>query len=219
MPSQSRLLVSELSGFLGTHSGIGWALLGTMIFFSSLAFSAMNKAMSVIFAHRAASHRRRFLVSALLPYLFAIVLGLGLLAVAILATGLQVIGQETFLAWGHSWSLSGISGALLYLLGFACETAFLTSIYWVMPAGGLPLRRALIGGLTAAILWELIRHLLVWYLTTLSQARAIPDRQDAAGGSRTSPVRTRSNGSRAGTARPSRSRSYARRSPCRRAAR
>jgi uncharacterized BrkB/YihY/UPF0761 family membrane protein len=38
-----------------------------------------------------------------------------------------------------------------------------------MPVGRLSLRHALIGGVTAALLWELTRHVLVWYFTTLSQ--------------------------------------------------
>ncbi len=45
---------------------------------------------------------------------------------------------------------------------------FLTSLYVVMPVGRLALRRALAGGLTAAVLWELGRDLLVWYFSHLS---------------------------------------------------
>ena len=33
----------------------------------------------------------------------------------------------------------------------------------VMPVGQLSLRHALIGGITATLLWEVTRHLLVWY--------------------------------------------------------
>ena len=38
-----------------------------------------------------------------------------------------------------------------------------------MPVGRLSLPHALIGGVTAAALWEVSRHALVWYFTTLSQ--------------------------------------------------
>ena len=58
---------------------------------------------------------------------------------------------------------------LLYLLGVAGEIFVLTSIYLVMPVGRLSLRHALIGGVTAALLWEISRHVLVWYFATLSQ--------------------------------------------------
>src|SRR5205814_628858 len=49
----------------------------------------------------------------------------------------------------------------------------LTSIYMVMPVGRLKLRHALIGGITAALLWELTRHILVWYFATLSQVNVV----------------------------------------------
>ncbi|MGD8616104.1 MAG: YhjD/YihY/BrkB family envelope integrity protein, partial [Gammaproteobacteria bacterium] len=57
---------------------------------------------------------------------------------------------------------------LIYLLGIIGETLLLTSLYLVMPVGRLALRHALIGGVTAVLLWELTRHLLVWYFSTLS---------------------------------------------------
>ena len=72
-------------------------------------------------------------------------------------------------AHSRNWSLGRVSGVLLYLLGFGGEIFVLTSIYLVMPVGRLSLRHALIGGVTAALLWELTRHALVWYFATLSQ--------------------------------------------------
>jgi uncharacterized BrkB/YihY/UPF0761 family membrane protein len=38
-----------------------------------------------------------------------------------------------------------------------------------MPVGRLSVRHALIGGATAGLLWELTRHLLLWYFETLSR--------------------------------------------------
>jgi hypothetical protein len=70
---------------------------------------------------------------------------------------------------GRNWSLGGVFGVLLYLLGFGGEIFVITSVYLVMPVGRLSLRHALIGGVTAALLWELTRHVLVWYFATLSQ--------------------------------------------------
>ena len=42
-----------------------------------------------------------------------------------------------------------------------------------MPVGRLSLSHALIGGVTAALLWECARHILVWYFTTLSQVNVV----------------------------------------------
>ena len=74
---------------------------------------------------------------------------------------------------GYSWSLSGFSGVLLYLLGLVGEIFLLTSVYLVMPVGKLRLRHALIGGVTAALLWEVTRHVLLWYFGTLSQVGVV----------------------------------------------
>ena len=169
VPGQSQLIVAELTNFLDHRGVIGWLLLATMIFFSSLAFTVLENAMSVIFIHRVAIRRRHFLVSALLPYCYILFLGLGVLLVTLVSGSLQAMGQESIDFLGRNWSLGGVSGVLLYLLGFGGEIFVVTSVYLVMPVGRLSLRHALIGGLTAALLWELTRHVLVWYFATLSQ--------------------------------------------------
>ncbi len=173
MPGQSGAIVGELSSFLAHREVIGWVLLGTMLFFSSLAFTVLEKAMSVIFLHRFAVRRRHFLVSALLPYVYILFLGFGLLVVTLVAGGLQAMGERSVLFLGREWSLEGFSGLLLYLLGLAGEIFVLTSVYMVMPVGKLSWRHALIGGATAALLWEATRHLLVWYFGTLSQVSVV----------------------------------------------
>jgi membrane protein len=169
IPGQSKLIVAELTNFLDHRDVIGWVLLATMLFFSSLAFTVLESAMSVIFIHRVAIRRRRFLVSALLPYCYILFLGLGVLLVTFVSGGLQGMGQESVEFLGRHWSIGGVSGVLLYLLGFIGEIFLITSVYLVMPVGRLSLRHALIGGVTAALLWELTRHVLVWYFATLSQ--------------------------------------------------
>jgi YihY family inner membrane protein len=173
MPGQSQAIVDELSNFLEHRDVIGWVLFVTMLFFSSLAFTVLENAMSVIFLHRVAVRRRRFIVSAMLPYIYILCLGFGLLIVTLVAGSLQAIGEESVNLFGRDWSLSGVSGLLLYLLGLAGEIFVLTSVYMVMPVGRLHWRHALIGGVTAALLWEITRHLLVWYFSTLSQVNVV----------------------------------------------
>jgi membrane protein len=173
IPGQSKAIVAELSNFLLHRDVTGWLLLVTMLFFSSLAFTVLENAMSVIFHHRVVDRGRHFLVSALLPYCYIFVLGVGLLLVTVVSGGLQVLGQESIRLFGREWSLGGFSGLLLYLVGLAGEICLLTSIYMVMPVGNLSLRHALIGGVTAALLWEITRHVLVWYFATLSQVNVV----------------------------------------------
>jgi membrane protein len=173
MPGQSGAIVGELDYFMAHRDVIGWVLLASMIFFSSLAFTVLENAMSVIFHHRVAIHRRHFLISALLPYAYVLCLGLGLLLVTLVAGSLQAMGQRQVDFLGHVWSLDGVSGTLLYLLGFAGEVFILASVYLVMPVGRMTLKHALIGALVAALLWELSRHALLWYFDTLSQISTV----------------------------------------------
>jgi membrane protein len=172
-PGQAGPLVNELRGFISHREVIGWTLAVTLIFFSSLAFSVLENAMSVIFYHRVLATRRPFVVSVLIPYLYILFLGVGLLIVTLVAGALQSLGLETLDVLGRDWSLSAVSRALLYLIGLGGEVLVLTSIYFVMPVGRLSWRHALIGGVSATVLWEISRHVLVWYLATLSQVQMV----------------------------------------------
>jgi len=173
VPGQSASMVAEVAHFLDTRDLITWVLVATMVFFSSLAFTVLENAMSVIFVHRVAVRRRHYLISALLPYCYVLALGFGVMIVTLVAGALQVIGSEYIQLFGWRWSLHGVSGVLLYLLGLAGEILVLTSIYMVMPVGRLSLSHALVGGVTAALLWEIARHVLVWYFTTLSKVNLV----------------------------------------------
>lgn len=168
-PGEAKPVIVELEAFIVHREVLGWVLLATMLFFSSLAFTVLENAMSIIFRHRAAVRRRHFLVSAILPYCYILFLGAGLLVVTLVAGGLEALGERSIDFLGRSWSLGGVSGVAFYLLGVAGEVLIVTSIYLVMPVGRLLFRHAIIGGALAAVLWEITRHFLVWYFARLSR--------------------------------------------------
>ncbi|MDQ2917974.1 MAG: YihY/virulence factor BrkB family protein [Pseudomonadota bacterium] len=172
-PGQSGPLIDELRSFIAHREVIGWTLAVTLIFFSSLAFSVLENAMSVIFYHRVLTKRRPFVISVLIPYLYILFLGIGLLLVTLVAGALQSLALTTFDVLGHDYSLSAVSRMLLYLIGVFGEVLVLASIYFVMPVGRLSWRHALIGGVSATLLWEISRHVLAWYLATLSQVQTV----------------------------------------------
>jgi membrane protein len=173
IPSQSAAVVSQLALFLDHRKVIGWVLGVTMVFFSSLAFTVLENSMSVIFLHRVVSRRRHFLVSAIIPYCYIVCLGCGLLLITIASGLIEALGTHSIDFSGHSWSLYGVAGGLLYLLGVFGEVFVLTSIYLVMPVGTPSWRHALSGGITATVFWEITRHVLVWYFGTLSQVSVV----------------------------------------------
>ena len=172
-PSQGAAVTKELAGIVAHRDVIGWVLLAVMIFFSSLAFKVLENAMSVIFLHRVAVRKRHFLVSALLPFGYILFIAAAVLVATLALAQLIAIGEERLVILGHSWSLGGFSRFMLYLAGVAGEVLVISSIYYFMPVGRMSPSHALIGGITAGLLWEIIRHGLAWYFATISQVDVV----------------------------------------------
>ena len=173
VPGQSKALVGELRTFLTHRDVVGWLLVALMLFFSTLAFTVLENAMSVIFFHRVTVRRRHFLMSAVMPYLFILSLAVGLLIVTIVSGALNQLGTRSWLILGEPRLLDLFSARLLYLVGVTGELFLLTAIYLVMPVGRLSWRHALIGGAAATLLWEVTRHLLAWYYSSISQIQLV----------------------------------------------
>jgi membrane protein len=173
VPGQVEVIIRQIDVFLQNRNVIGVLGILLLLFFSSFAFTSLESAMSVIFFHRASIKRRRIVVSAIIPYVYILILAVGLLAVNIVNESLHSLETEAVSLFGHQWSMSIIETIIIYLLGFLGEAILLTSLYMVMPVGGLSFRHALVGGLTAAILWEITRRIMVWYFSTLSLVSVI----------------------------------------------
>ncbi len=173
VPGEANAVVLELKAFLDHREVIGWVLLITMLFFSSLGFKVLESAISVIFLHRVEKRRRHFLVSLLLPFGYIVFIGTALFVGTFVIVGLMAIGGENLVILGHSWSLSGFSRWLIYVAGVLGEILLTSAIYYFMPVGRLTAQHALIGGTTAGLLWEVIRHALGWYFGTLSQVSLV----------------------------------------------
>ena len=122
VPGQSKPIVAELADVLAHRDLIGWVLLGTMLFFSSLAFTVLENAFAVIFQHRVVKRRRRVFISVLIPYAYILALGIGLLLVALVAGSLQAIGLS-------GWSSSGATGRCAACPG-CCSTCSAWPARW-----------------------------------------------------------------------------------------
>ena len=167
-PIRSEVLAMHLEAFLSHWKVIGTMGLVLLLFFSSLAFTVLENAMSMIFFHRRLKHRRHYLVSVLLPYVYILLLVAGFLVVSLMAGWLHQHSNDTPTLVGIDIDMTSATATVLYLLGVLGEVLLLTSVYLVMPVGRLAWSHALVGGVVATLLWELTRHALVWYFTTLS---------------------------------------------------
>ncbi len=173
VPGAGKAVVVELKAFLDHREVISWVLLVTMLFFSSLGFKVLENAISVIFLNRVAVRRRPLIVSLLLPFGYIIFIGAALFVATFVLADLVSMGASQLVFLGHSWPLMGFSRAMIYVSGVVGIILLISAIYYFMPVGRLSAQHALIGGVTAGLLWELIRHALGWYFGTLSQVSVV----------------------------------------------
>jgi membrane protein len=173
IPGYAATLTEQVRVFLVHRNVIGIIGFLVMLFFSSIAFTVLENAMSVIFFHRVRIKRRHFLISAIIPYVYILVLGLGILLVSFITGAIETLENRQLTILGWRLSLEGTAGVALYILGIIGEVLLLTSLYLVMPVVRITFRRALIGGIAATILWEATRRVLVWYYSVISMVNLI----------------------------------------------
>jgi YihY family inner membrane protein len=173
IPGYAATLTEQVRVFLEHRNVVGIIGFLVMLFFSSIAFTVLENAMSVIFFHRVRIKRRHFLISAIIPYVYILVLGLGILLVSFITGAIETLENRQIIIFGWRLSLEGTAGVALYILGIIGEVFLLTSLYLVMPAVRITFRRALIGGIAATILWEITRRVLVWYYSVISVVNLI----------------------------------------------
>jgi len=173
IPGYSAILAEQVQVFLQHRQAVGIIGFLTMLFFSSMAFGVLQSALSVIFLRPVKISRRNFLISAVIPYVYVFSIGLGIVVVSVITGALDALEERQLILFGWSLSLKATSKIALYMLGIISEVILLSSIYLLMPAVRTTFRHALIGGVTATILWEITRHALVWYYSVLSLVNVI----------------------------------------------
>ncbi len=173
MPGYAATLTEQVRVFVENRQVIGIIGFICMLFFSSIAFTVLENAISVIFFHHVRNQRRRFLVSALIPYLYILALALGIVLVSVVVGAVETLESREFMLFGRIMSFAGSTRVALYVMGIAGEMLMLTSVYLVMPVVRITFSHALIGGITATVLWEVARRILVWYYASLSMVNII----------------------------------------------
>jgi YihY family inner membrane protein len=173
IPGYADSLANQVRTFLLRRHLVGVVGFIIMLFFSSIAISVLESTMAVIFSHRKQSLQRPFFISAIIPYMYILLMALGLLLVTMISGALDALERQQVILLGYELSLKGSSRILLYLMGMGGMVLMLTSFYLVMPVGRISFRHALSGAVTATVLWEIIRRILVWYYSKLSLVNVI----------------------------------------------
>jgi len=173
VPGYAATLTEQAGVFIEHDRSVGILVFLAMLFFSSIAFSVLESAMSVIFSHRFRNPRRHFLLSAIIPYVYIFMIGLGIVLVSFIAGAIETRSGRHLVIFGWGLSLEGPSFFALYLIGIFGEALLLTSFYLVMPLVRITFRHAVMGGTIATVLWEVTRRVLVWYYSVVSSVNLI----------------------------------------------
>lgn len=167
IPGKSQEFTAALAAFMRERHLIGGIGGLVLLFFSSLAFRMLEDAMAVIFKHHAREQRHPF-ISAIIPYVFIGFIGLGLGTVTVITGILDSFAGRSLLLFNRHLNMDIVETYILQGVGMIGLIMMLTSIYMVMPTAKVGLKRALIGGITSACLWEIVRTFLVWYFDNIS---------------------------------------------------
>jgi YihY family inner membrane protein len=167
-PAFAPTLTEVLEGFLRNRSVVGWVGLLSLLFFSSLTFRVLEDAIGIIFHRPLRPHKRKFWVSALMPYFFILVVAAGLILITSANAVIDASSQIRHTFPQLDALIHHHIGRILYFTGVLGLVLLFALFYKIMPVTRVSYRLALAGGVTATILWEMTRHLLVSYYTKVS---------------------------------------------------
>ena len=144
-----------------------------LLFFSSIAFRMLEQAVAAIFHTSSKGLHRHFLVSAVLPYTFMVLLMAALFFITLITSTLDALAQAAVNVLGvEGWSQMG-TNLLLRGAGWVGLVALFAAIYRVLPVVKISMNKALVGGLCAAVLWQAVGRLMIYYFTNLSMVNLV----------------------------------------------
>ena len=109
IPGDLAAVLEQVRNILEHREVASWVVLCAMLFFSSLAFSVLESALSIIFIHRVRHKPRPLIVSSILPYVYILLLGVGFLVMTAIASLLQSMSDDQLVLLGRGWSLDRLS--------------------------------------------------------------------------------------------------------------
>jgi membrane protein len=172
-PANADIVLEAVRTFLDARDVIGVVGMLALVFFSSFAFRMLEDSIAIIFHQPDVPSQRSFWVSALLPYVFVLVLGAGLLALTLLVSMAHAANEFLVATVGARLRLANVSNVVLNLLSFLGMFMLFSAIYKVLPVIKIALWRALAGAFVATVLWEGVRLLLVYYFANISLVNAV----------------------------------------------
>ena len=173
LPANADTVLQAAQTFLAHGAATSAVSVVALLFFSSLAFRMLEEAVASIFHASGRTARRHVLLSALLPYLFMLILMVAIFALTLLSAVADAVGGSPLTVLGLRVPTALPARLVLRAAGFAGLVLLFAGVYLALPVGRISRRLAFIGGLSAAILWRGVGVLLSWYFATLSMVNLL----------------------------------------------
>lgn len=173
-PGQAEALTMAFVSFLDKRELISGVGLLIMLLFSTIAFRMLEDAMQQVFRRTKRPRSRHWTVTALLPFAYVALIGLGVLLMTLVMIAFDMLPEQGIRLLGARIS-SELAVPLVKFLAFLGLVALLSSFYYVMPKTSIAPKRAMVGGLVAGSLWEAVRSVTTWYFANLSMVDLVYD--------------------------------------------
>ncbi len=173
VPENADAILQAADAYLQHQAATSVVGVALLLFFSSIAFRMLEQAVAAIFHTSSQGLHRHFLISAVLPYSFMLLLMVGLFFLTLLSSTVDALGEAAVEVLGVQLSLEHGTQVLLRVAGWVGLVLLFAGIYLVLPVVKIAPRRALIGGLCAAVLWQAVGRFMVYYFSTLSMVNVI----------------------------------------------
>lgn len=170
LPGQEAFLRSTLEAVVEARGGIGLVALVTLLWSGKNIFFSFGTALDQIWENPPPQGLKGVLVRHALSLGFAVALGGAVIVVtalywllyALLALEIPFLGIQPR-------QIPGILPLLSNVLPLTLVTLGLVAMFRLLPSRRLPLLDTAVGAAVAAVLWELVRRVFTWYLSTFSR--------------------------------------------------
>jgi YihY family inner membrane protein len=173
VPQNADAILAAVDAYLEHQATASLVSVLVLFFFSSIAFRMLEQAVAAIFHTSSKGLHRHFLVSAVLPYAFMLLLVIALFFVTLATSTLDALGERSVGVLGVQISFERGTNLVLQGAGMIGLVLLFAGIYRVLPVVKISNNKALIGGLCAAVLWQLVGRFMVYYFANLSMVNVI----------------------------------------------
>lgn len=169
-PDQERLLRGTVEAVVSARRRIGLVALVMLLWAGKNIFLTLAQALDIIWKAQGTGSLGFVVRRNLVAVTFAVAIGGAILvAAALYALALTVLSFEVPVLGLSPQDMPGLVPLLTHLLPVAIATLSFLAMYRFLPAKRIPVRQVAVGALVSALLWEGLRRLFGWYVSTFGR--------------------------------------------------